>query len=166
MSLACCLRQVIVISMSSERGNILLMVLAIVAMIIVMFIGSIGVVSRELHVTVDATQKERAYRIADAGIQYVLFLVGNVGKTPTQLASSPSTGVNGLTRTVTDPITNTDIGSYTLTVSTLSPIDGVDVISLGTNTSGFCSQVKATIKNITGIPGQYLAYGWTRSNCP
>lgn len=152
--------------MLHERGNILLMVLVIVAMLMVMFIGSIGVVSRELHVTADATQKERAYRIAEAGIQYVLFLIGKVGKTPTELASSPSTGVNGLTTTVTDPITNISIGSYTLSVSSLVPIDGVDVISRGTSSSGFCSQVKASIKNTSGIAGQYLAYGWTRSNCP
>ncbi len=149
--------------MPYKRGNILLMVLVIVAMLMVMFVGSIGVVSRELHITSNATQKERAYRVAEAGIQYVLFLVGKVGYTPTQLANIL---LNGRTTYISDPITNVVIGSYTLTIISLSsPRDGVNVTSVGTSSSGFCSQVKARVENTSGIAGQYLAYGWTRSNC-
>ena len=58
----------------AHAGSALLMVLVIVAMLVVMFTASIGVISRELAVTSDAGQKERVYRVADSGIQYILFL--------------------------------------------------------------------------------------------
>jgi hypothetical protein len=149
--------------MTSASGNILLMVLVIVSMIMVMFIGSIGIISQELHVTSDATQKERIYRVAEAGIQYVLFLQQGAGYTVDQLV-----GKSGTAKDVVDPATNEVIGRYTITVEELdAPLDGITVESRGVNPSGqFCSRVTTRLERPSGAPaGQYLTYGWTRSQC-
>lgn len=151
----------IVLSMASQSGNILLMVLVIVFMILVMFIGSIGIISQELHVTSDATQKERVYRVAEAGIQYVLFLQQGAGYTIDQLV-----GKSGAAKDVVDPTSNEVIGSYTITIQRLTlPLDGIMVESRGVS-GRFCSRVTTRLERPSGAPaGQYLTYGWTRSQC-
>lgn len=139
------------------------MVLVIVFMILVMFMGSVGIISRELHVTSDAAQKERVYRVAEAGIQYVLFLQQGAGYTTDQIFAK-----SGAAKDVVDPTSNEVIGRYTITVEKLElPLDGVTVESRGVSPSGqFCSRVTTRLERPSGAPaGQYLTYGWTRSQC-
>lgn len=153
--------------MKTSPGNILLMVLVIVAMVMVMFIGSIGIVSRELHVTSDATQKERIYRVAEAGVQYVLFLQQGAGLNIDQMVAK-----SGTVKQVVDPISNEVVGVYTINLTKLNPppvgvVDGATVEAIGISPGGrFCSRVTARLERPVGAPlNQYLTYAWTRSNC-
>lgn len=140
------------------------MVLVIIFLLLVMFIGSVGVVSRELKVTSDATQKERSYRIAEAGIQYVLFLLIKGGFTPSTLTTLTTDQKNN---DVTDSLTDQPIGSYALTFSPLpSPANGLYVVSTGTSDTNFCSRSEARIENTSGVAGEYVAHRWVRSACP
>lgn len=133
------------------------MVLVIVAMLVVMFSASVGIISQELHATADAEQKERVYRVAESGISHVLFLVGKGGQDINDLSELEETEVK-------DPVTQDIIGSYTLAVSPLpSPAEGVSISSTASSPDGrFCSKVSARIE---GTDGQYRISGWTRSNC-
>lgn len=152
------------IARAANIGSALLMVLVIVAMLVVMFTASIGVISRELAVTSDAGQKERVYRVADSGIQYILFLVGKAGKDTAYLLEQ-----DGEERIVKDPVTEEEIGEYTLSVSPLpSPLVGVIVSSMADSPDGrFCANVTAKIEDVPeGWEGQYRVSGWTRSSCP
>lgn len=144
----------------ANTGGALLMVLVIVAMLVVMFSASVGVISQELHTSADAEQRERVYRVAESGISHVLFLVGKAGKDITYLSDNDNTPTE-----VKDPVTEQVIGTYTLAVSSLpSPAIGVSVSSTASSPDErFCSKVSARIEGSS--EGQYRISGWTRSNC-
>jgi len=149
--------------LSRSNGGILLMVMVIVSMLTVMFIGSVGIVSRELHITSDATQKERIYQVAESGVQRILFLVENADYTLDQLVA-----LSGIPTSIADPVANTAVGTYTLSVVKQGSGQAVDVISLARSPDDrFCSKVSATIKSPSGSAvGPYFAYKWNRSVCP
>ncbi len=144
---------------AASRGGTLLMVMVLIGMMSVMFVSSISIISRELHVTSDAEQKERTYRVAEAGIQQILFWVGKAGKDTAFLL-----GKNGEQAEVHDPVTHNVIGTYTLAVSPLpSPAAGISVSSTASSAAGaFCSKVQARIE---GIGSQYRVLGWAKSSC-
>lgn len=148
----------------TSSGGVLLMVLVIVAMLTVMFISSVGIISRELHVSSDAKQKERVYRVSESGIQYVLFLVGKAGQSITDLLDQ-----NNTTKTVLDPVTSEEIGKYTLAVSSLPlPANGVAISSIAkSEDEQFCSKVSARVEiPADASAGEFFISGWTRASCP
>lgn len=149
--------------MNNGQGNILLMVLVIVSMLAVMFVSSISLIARELHATADATQEERAYQVAEAGMQKMLFWIKDAGYTLDQMVAK-----SGTSTAISDTVTGSTIGSYTLTITKLAAPDaGLNVVSTGKSPDlQFCSQVKSVLKSPSGnAAGPFLAYGWTQSAC-
>lgn len=74
-----------------QRGGILLLVLLMLLILMIISAASVRFIVRQAHQTVLQEQEEQAFAIADAGVNYTVWLLAATGGnfTPQQLVASP-----------------------------------------------------------------------------
>lgn len=58
-------------------GGALLMTLVILGVFLIMAAASVGLVNRQFHAIVDQEQEEQAFQVAEAGVNYAVWLMDN-----------------------------------------------------------------------------------------
>lgn len=134
------------------------MMLVMFGMILVMSTSVIFFSQRQLRATVDQEQTERSFQVAEAGIQYTLFLLNSgVYNTEQILTAGP------IEKEMDDEILGEDSGTFTLS---FSPVEGapagkaVNVTSEGRDSAGIsCQHVEARIERFNA---EITYYGITK----
>lgn len=96
---------------NKETGGILIMTLVLVIMIMVIMMASSAFISTRYHQTVNQSQREQSYDLAEAGIYYAVWLLNVKGTEPEELTPVTDYPIN-------DPTTHQPVGTFTLTFET------------------------------------------------
>jgi len=157
-----------------KRGSITLYVLIMMIVFVIITSATIQFVSRQSHQTTDQEQEEQAFALADAGVQYVLWLLTLANPGPPIAGYSPAdlTSNEDITAQLTNHvITDADgvaIGKYSVNV-VVEDTSTVHVKSIGRSTgrSDLCQVINATYKK--PINDNFRLTAWDHEvgyNCP
>ncbi|MGH9856910.1 MAG: hypothetical protein ACRD4B_03600 [Acidobacteriota bacterium] len=144
----------------NKEGSILLMMMVIFGMFAVMLAASVAFINRQFHQTVDQEREELAFHMAEAGVQYTLFLLNDgVHNTETLLQQGEllEQSLYGI-QYVENP------GIYNLYFASLSGADagqGLRVVSVGLDTGQQqCQTIVAEIRRFSSQEAAYALSAW------
>ena len=129
-----------------NKGGILLTTLVLFLLFIIMMVAAIDYVNQQYKAATDQEEVQRSFRVAEAGVDYTMFLLGQSVQTMTSLKAQGTSAA----QTVKEPNTSNVIGSFVNTYS--EPTGGatteaIQVISKGTiSNNNRCETVRAVIE--------------------
>ncbi|MBI3255757.1 MAG: hypothetical protein HYZ63_02190 [Candidatus Andersenbacteria bacterium] len=128
-------------------------------------IASVRFINRQYRATVNTEGEAAAARIADDGLEYVVFLLGSGTKTVTALVN----GAQPVTQTVVDSLSGASSGTFALTLEADegAPTEALTITSIGTSSLGGsqCYTVIADISRVTGTTIYQLTSWKGHSGC-
>ena len=140
-----------------SRGGILLTTLVLFLLFIVMMVAAIDYINQQYKAATDQEETQKAFRVAEAGVDYTMFLLAQNVTTMAALKTQQTS----IAQSVTDPGTTTAAGSFinTYTQPTAgTATEGLQVSSKGTTAgSNRCETVVATIEH---RGDQYSLIAW------
>lgn len=127
---------------SMSGGGVLLLAMLVIGMFLAMMMASTAYINRQFRQTVRQEQEQIAFFAADAGIQYVIFLLSSGTYTAGELASQDT-----ITKTVEHPGSGEDIGTFRIeVVSSDADAQRVDFNVVGQDISiPICQRLTATV---------------------
>lgn len=132
----------------------------------VIMISSVRFINRQFRATVNAEAEAIAFRLADDGIDYTLFLLGAGGATIPGLIN----GEQPLEQTVVDPASGNESGTFSLTfeAGAGSATETLHVTSVGESVQGSsqCYTIEADVARVSGSTVYVLTSWSSTSSCP
>ncbi|MEX1997961.1 MAG: PilX N-terminal domain-containing pilus assembly protein [Candidatus Andersenbacteria bacterium] len=149
-----------------NRGSIMLLVLILLVVFVIIMTASVRFIARQSTQTANQEQEEQAFEIADAGINYTLWLLDSEGGnfTPEQLEAGPDGGGPPTADTENHLIHNDQselIGRFSLDFSDADNVAGVlTVRATGKDEikPDLCQVIEAKVQKDAN--GEYRLYRW------
>lgn len=141
-----------------NNGSILLMMLVLIGVIAVTLGSAAQFISRQSHEGSNKEQEDKAHRIAESGVQYVMFILSRETTNLEKLIDAGS-----ITQPVNDPSSGA-IGEYTLLFADVPgslPGQRAQVTSQGKDASlGRCQTIEVVIERISAGQSLYRILAW------
>lgn len=147
-----------------SRGSVLLVTIFTFLVFLTIMIASVRFINRQFRATVNTEGKTASFRLADAGVDYTIFLLGSGTKSVPALVNEEQP----LERTVVDPFSDEPAGTFSLTFEADSgaPTEAVTVTSVGRSALGGnpCYTITADVARASGTTiYQIVAWSSTAS---
>lgn len=148
-----------------NKGSVLLVTVFTFLVLMVVMGASARFINRQYRATINTEAEAAAFRIADDGLDYAIFLLGSGTKTVPDLVN----GAQPLVDTVVDPFTNESSGTFSMTfvADSAAPTEALQITSVGRSSLGN-SQCYTIVANVGRVSGStiYRVNSWeTRSGC-
>lgn len=155
----------------TSLGSITLLVLVTLLVFVIIVSASIGFISRQSHEITNKEQEQKSFGVADAGVQFVLWLLStDGGKTPLELIDMYNNDPTSTTLNRT--LTGSDgehIGSFSLINFRLDGTGNLSFLSIGKDKTGgtLCQTIEAIVSPSTANGFQLTSWNHRANNqCP